>query len=392
MKNNVMTVMKKEFARFFGDRRMILMMLMPGVLIYLIYTFMGSALTSMYAPDEEHIPAAYVVNMPEDIAQITRMRGIEIHVISENEVDGIKYMVTSKEADICAVFPPDFIGRMNGYVTRPPSEAAPNVEVYFNSVEPNSQSAYMNMLSILDEYKSSIVNLFDVNKGVASVDLAAKEDVSASIISSLMPMLLMIFLCSGCMGLAPDAIAGEKERGTIATLLVTPLKRSELAGGKILSLAILSFLSGLITAGATILSLPKLMEGAEDYIDAGIYGATDYLLLALVILSTILLLVALFSIISAFAKSVKEANTAVVPLMIVVMLVGVSGMFGGAQKDTALYFIPLYSSVQCMSGIFSLNYDSVNIAVSCVSTFVYAIIGGVALTRMFNSEKVMFSK
>jgi len=208
-----------------------------------------------------------------------------------------------------------------------------------------------------------------------------------------MPMLLMIFLFSGCMGLALESITGEKERGTLATLLVSPLKRSELAIGKILSLAVLSFLSGALMATATILSLPKLMAGGEDMIDTGIYGATDYALLALVILSTLLFMVALISIVSAFAKTVKEAGQATMPLMIIVMLVGVTGMFGGGtQTGSAYYLIPLYSSVQSMSGILSRDYSAANIALSCLSSFLYACAGGFALTKMFNSEKVMFSK
>ena len=81
------------------------------------------------------------------------------------------------------------------------------------------------------------------------------------------------------------------------------------------------------------------------------------------------------------------------PLMILVMVVGVTGMLGGgAQTNTVYYLIPLYSSVQSMSGVFSLNYSTVNIAVSALSSLVYAVAGGFALTKMFNSEKVMFSR
>ena len=393
MRSNVLTVMKKEFARFFGDKRMILMMLLPGILIYVVYSFMGTAMTSMFSPDQSYIPTAWVVNMPDSIARQTEAFGFGIENINANEIDAVKDKLSRKEADLCIVFPPDFDKLVEAYDVKTSTGPAPNIELYYNSVEPNSQNAYMMMTSLLDSYESSLANKFDINRDVGDFDQAASEDISASIISSMMPMLLMVFLCSGCMGLAPDAIAGEKERGTIATLLVTPLKRSQLAAGKIGSLAVLSFISGLVTAAATILSLPKLMGGADDMIDTGIYGAADYLLLSFVILSTILLLVSVFSIISAFAKTVKEANTAVMPLMIIVLLVGVTGMFGGGAKTGAgLYLIPLYSSVQCMSGIFSLGYDSVNILISCLSSLAYAVIGGLILTKMFNSEKVMFAK
>lgn len=77
----------------------------------------------------------------------------------------------------------------------------------------------------------------------------------------MLPMLLMLFLFSGCMAVAPESIAGEKERGTIATLLVTPMKRSDLAIGKILALALIALLSGISSALGTVLALPQADGG-----------------------------------------------------------------------------------------------------------------------------------
>ena len=392
MKNNVLAVMSKEFSRFLGDRRMIIMILLPAVLIYVVYSFMGTAMTSLYAPDETYTPIAYSVNAPDEIARLAEAVGIEIVRIESGAVSEIKEDISKKTAVLLMIFPADFSTLVAEYDVKTSNGPAPNIEIYFNSTVPNSSSAYNIMISMLDAYESTLANKFDINHNIADSDLVTPEDRSASFISSLMPMLMLMFLYSGCSGLAPESIAGEKERGTLATLLVTPMKRSQLAAGKIFSLCILSFFSGLITAFATILSLPKLMGPAEDMINTSIYGASDYLLLAFVILSTVLLFVALISIISAFAKSVKEATSAVMPLMVLVLLVGVTGMFGSTHAEPVYYLIPLYSSVQSMSGIFSLDYSSVNVALSCISNLVFAGIGVFALTKMFNSEKIMFSK
>ena len=392
MKNNILTVMKKEFSRVFGDKRMVVMMLLPAILIYVIYSFIGTAMKSRYSPDLEMTTVAFAVNMPDEIEIMTKAPAFALQHIDIGEVERVKEIISKKSADILLIFPPDFDEQVAAYDVKPSSGPAPNIEIYYNSTAPNSSSAYGMMIALLDSYESSLANKFDVNRDVPDADLVTAEDMSATIISSLMPMLMMIFLYSGCVGIAPESIAGEKERGTLATLLVTPLKRSELAAGKILSICVISFISGLITALSTIMALPKMMGAAEDMIDVGIYSATDFMFLAFIILSTILLLVALISIVSAFAKSVKEATTAVMPLMILVMLVGVTGMFSDTQKDLIYYFIPVYSSVQSMSGIFSLDYSTANIAASCLSNLVFALAGGFALTKMFNSEKVMFSK
>jgi sodium transport system permease protein len=386
--------MRKEFARFFGDRRMIISMILPAVLIYVIYSFMGTALQSMFSPDEGYTPVAYAVYMPDSIAGLMQMIGIDVEKTAAGDVAGIKEMITNKERDFCIVFPQGFDELVAAYDPQASANPgpAPNIEVYYNSTVPNSSDIYMRVLGVLDVYESALANKFDVNRDITDSDRASQEDVSASVISSIMPMLLMIFLYTGCMGLALESITGEKERGTIATLLVTPLKRSELAIGKVLSLAVLSFLSGLVMAVATISSIPKLMGGASEEISANIYGAVDYAYLTIIILSTLLLLVTLVSIISAFSKTVKEASTSVIPLMVVVMLAGVSGMFGGAQKDALYYLIPLYSSAQSMSGIFARDYSGMNIVISCLSNLVFACLGGFVLTKMFNSEKIMFAR
>jgi len=255
--------------------------------------------------------------------------------------------------------------------------------------------AHHNMTAMLNYYHDTIFpRAFDINRiddpyAFTSPDLATEEAAAASVIAAILPMILMISLISGIAGLASESIAGEKERGTVATLLVTPLKRSHLALGKIFSLTALSFLSGIGTTVALILSLPNLVGGD---LRMDIYGLTDYVLLAVVVLSVMIFLTTVASLISAFAKSLKEAATYVAPLTIIVMVVSVAGMFFGVDNAPAHFLIPIYSSTQSISGIFALQYEPMHIAIAVASNLVYACIGGFVLTKMFNSEKVMFSK
>ena len=261
---NILTIMSKEFARFFYDKRMVLMTILPAVMIYAVYTLMGTMLTNVFTPDIDRKSVIYAVNAPTSITQAAQTAGISLIPANANEVESIKEKIVNKEADLIMIFPVDFDALVETYDVQTATGPAPNIEIFFLSTEPNSGMAYGIMTSILDEYEASLSNKFDINKGIENADLATAEDITASMISTLMPMLLMIFLYSGCMGLALESITGEKERGTLATLLVSPLKRSELAIGKILSLAALSFLSGAVTAIATILALPNLYGGAAD--------------------------------------------------------------------------------------------------------------------------------
>ena len=87
---NIITVMKKEFARFFKDKRMVLMTLLPAILIYVLYSFMGTAMRSMFSPDKEYVPIAHAVNMPDAIREKVKSAGISIVETGVGEVDAIK--------------------------------------------------------------------------------------------------------------------------------------------------------------------------------------------------------------------------------------------------------------------------------------------------------------
>jgi len=393
MKNNILTIMKKELIRFFCDKRMVItVLLFPGLMIFLMYSFMGDAIANMYTVDDNYTASICVVNLPKSIEYIANNSGITLTSIDINELNVSKEKLLKKDIDICVVFPSDFDSAVSLYTTNS-QEAAPNVEIFFNTSSTKSQTAYTTMTTLLDTYENTMINKFDINKSDKIYDMASEKDTAGSIFSSMMPMLLMIFLFSGCMSIAPESIAGEKERGTIATLLVTPIKRSELAIGKIFALAIIALLSGISSTTGTLLSLPKLMGGASDSMTTNYYALTDYILLGVVILSTVLLLITLISIISTFAKTVKEATTSVMPLMIVVMLIGITAMFGdGAKSEIYYYLIPLYNTVQSMIGIFSFKVIPENILVSVVSNLIYTGIGAFVLTKMFNSERIIFSK
>ncbi|MDR1663802.1 MAG: ABC transporter permease subunit [Clostridiales bacterium] len=388
MNKNILAVMKKEFARFFRDPRMVLTaMVLPGLMIYLMYVFMGSALQDILVPDDAHVPVLNAVNIPADIKTLAEAYGFTVN--GAEDADAVKAQIAAKENDILVIFGSGFTERAEAH--DPASgEDAPNVEIYYNATNPNSDAAYDLAARMLKEYEDSLANRFDVNRDIEA-NLASREDMMAFSFSSMLPFLLLTFMFTSCMSLATESIAGEKERGTIATILITPIKRGELAIGKILSLGVLAFLCGCSSAVGTFLSLPQMMSVSDESMN--IYAPADYAVILLVILSAVLLIVTVISIISAFSKTVKEANTSVMPLMIVVMLAGITSMFGGkTQTEPAVYLIPLYNSVQAMSAVLKFDYNMTHILLTIISNVVYACAGGFVLTRMFNSERVIFSR
>lgn len=390
MRNGVLTIMKKELDRFFGDRRMVFSILMPGILIYVMYCFMGVAMGDAFGVDEDYTPTVRAAGLPASMEALLQQTGFA--VTAEEDEAAAREAVAAQTLDLLLVFPEDF-DRITADYEVSSGLPAPNVEIYYNSAATSSAMAYQAVTGLLDAYEDQMVNKFDVNAGGGAYDLATVEDTAGSIFSMMMPLLLMMFLYSGCAAVAPESIAGEKERGTIATMLITPIRRSHIALGKILALAVIAMISAASSTVGTILSLPKMMGGLTDTVNAAIYGAREYLLLAAVILSTVLVMVTIISLLSAFAKTIKEAQTYAVPFMLLVMLLGISGMFGSSGEQRLwTYCIPLYNSVQCMTGIFSFSVLPAGVAVSLGVNAAVTLAGVLVLARMFNSERIIFAK
>lgn len=398
MKNTIITILKKELKRFFSDKRMAFStVLMPGIMIFVLYNFMGDAINNMVTVDDNYVYQIESTNMPGDIKTMMDSAGIASNItdIDAGSAEKAKEKISNDESglDLYLVFPENFESDVATYDSTSGNKA-PQVEVYYNSASTESQAVYGMFIEMMDSYEAAMTNKFDINADESvKYDLASENDAAASVFSSMLPMLLLMFVFSACMAVGPESISGEKERGTIATMLVTPAKRSHIALGKIMALSIIALLSGLSSTVGTMLSLPKIANVGESDIKTNVYGVSDYLLLAVVILAAVLLIVTLISIISAFAKSTKEANTYITPLMIVVMLVGLSGMFiDGTKTELYYYVIPIYNSVQAMTGIFSLDIMPSGMIVSVISNIIYTGIGVFVLTRMFNNEKIMFNK
>lgn len=393
MKSNTWTIIKKEFARFFGDRQLLFTtVIMPGLLIYIIYSLMGSGIQKMITDGANEVVTMRVENMPASLAPMFSAMDSSLVVLEQPVAEEDIAMLEDKELNVVLVrFPERFEEAMAGMQVAD-SGVLPNVEIYYNSTNNAASRVYMTVSTAL----GNIGRTFTVNvpqEEGQRFDQASDESIGAMIWSKILPMLIIMMLFSGVMAIAPSSIAGEKERGTIATLLVTPMKRNELALGKIVSLSAIALLSGISSFVGIALSLPK-MVGMDEGVDLGFhYTTSDYVALLLVILASVLIMASAVSLLSALAKDVKNAGTMVTPFMLVVMLAGLLPMFqNGASESLVVYLIPFYNSIEVMTAVFSHELEWSAVIVTLVSDVVYTGIAVWGLTRMFNSEKVMFAR
>ena len=397
MKSNTLTIIKKEFARFFGDRQLLFTtVIMPGLLIYIIYSFMGMGMKKMAKEGANEDVILQVENLPESMLPILKEIPNTTLLPMPLLEDDVKNL-ENKDLDVVLMrFPEAFDEKVAAFDPQS-GVAAPNVEIYYNSANNASSRVYHILEASLSAYEDQLSNRFDINRAdseEAQFDMANQDDVLGSILSKLIPMLILMMLFSGVMAIAPSSIAGEKERGTIATLLVTPLKRNELALGKVVSLSGIALLSGISSFVGIVLSLPKMIQADEAGVELGLnYTGADYAVLLLIILSSVLIMASAVSLLSALAKDVKNAGTMITPFMLVVMFCGLTPMFqSGTPESLTAYMIPFYNSIQVMTAVFAHEMRWMPVIVTLAANVVYTGFAVWGLTRMFNSEKVMFSK
>lgn len=386
--NNVFTILKKELRRFFTDKRMLLSLFLPGILIFIIYTAMGSVFSNFFNPSDDYNYIVYIDNPVEEFNVINTSSPYKIEIknfnnLSNEEKENYKNDIKNEKIDLLICFESDFYNKLN-------NGEKPNVEIYYLSTSTASSTIYNYYFQTLNNNSMTINYNYFVNQNSdINYDLSTDEDKSKVIITMVLPFILVIMLFTGCMNVTTESIAGEKERGTIATLLVTPVKRSEIALGKILSLSITSIVSSITSFLGLALSLPKLLQGTGD-ITLSMYGISTYIYVLLIIIVITILFTTLLSIVSCFSKSIKEANQYATPLMFLIMAISGSTYFI-SNNNWYLYLIPIFNSINCLSEIFSLNFNLVNFLITIISNIVYISLGVFVVTKMFDNEKVMFN-
>lgn len=399
MKNGTLVVFKKEMARFLGDKRLFFTtVILPGLMVFIMYSIMGNSMSSLLKDSVDKQYDTYVVNMPVAVSKLVKESNFDVKEISADEIDGTRSKLKSKKADLLVVFPENFDESIATFGQK--DREIPSVEIYYYSSNIVSSAAFNKMTVLLDEMEQGISNVFDINPDEDNIvyDVATNEDTMGTLFASILPMVLLMLIYSSCMAIAPESIAGEKERGTFAAMLLTPVPRGQIALGKVLALSVMALLGGISSCVGTILSMPSFMGDVMDSgegmsISLSAYTAGDYAGLIVIILSTVILFITIISVLSAYAKTVKEASTLVLPVMLLVLFAGLSSMYSSeAKTEIYWYFIPILNSVQSLIGIFARSASAVNIAVSAGVNVVVSAMGMLILRKMFNSEKIMFAR
>lgn len=394
----IMTILKKELRRVFGDKKMIFgMFIMPPLMMIIIFSLIGNTMGDMMEDVESHKSLVYFSNLDEkteaDLGSIAETMIIES--VKDDEMESLKEKLKNGEIDAIVELPSDFRDKIENY----DRENIPNINIFYNPSEDNSEVAYRKLESIFDENikkhiiknrikDEKILEVYTINKDTDAT-IYKEEKMSGKALSMMLPYFIVIMLYSSIMGLAIDTFTGEKERGTMASLLLVPIKRTDIVLGKLIGLTIISMISSIAYVVSMSIVMPKAMSFGQD--TAVKFTFAQFGQIALIMLSMAFLMVAMISIIATYSKNAKEAGTYIAPLYIVVIVAGVMTMTSTGEVSPFQYLIPIYGSCIAIGRSIIAELTVTNLLYSIGSNILIGLIFSYIVAKMFSSEKIMFN-
>lgn len=407
MLKDSLIILNKELRRIFTDRRTLLMLvLVPLVMLPLMYSIMakmGQARESDIEAYRSEI-ALYMGSGNEYAASpfLDAMEGMNASVdyIEESQIDSMKQAVTEKDIELLIVLPDDMADRMEDSSTF-------DIQVFYNSTSDYSEYAYGSLNDVLSDVSDEIVQervtarglsreiltVFKVNDREERYDLALPSSIVGKIISLLLPFFIIIYLFVNSMKVGLDSVAGEKERGTLAVLLVNQVDRLSIVIGKMVSVMVAAIVGaassviGLIIASRYFMG----MFGASGAaISSYSMGTLQILQFAIVTVPLAILIASMVLVVSTYARNPKEGQGMIMPVYFVVMIISVGTMQAGDVPPEWMRLTPVFNSLLSMKGIFMQEAIWSEILTACGTSLVLAAIFIYLTLKMFGSEKVLF--
>lgn len=398
-------ILSKELKRVFGDKKMVFsLFILPIILIAGIYGMMFFLVDKQKSSINEHVSEVFVQNMPDNFSELmSKHTECNINVIPAGEsADTYKDKLLDGTYDLVVVFPENFY---ENFKNADATSALPDIKTFYNPSEDNSGEARTRFTeTYLEEYKQLLLNerfgslnyamVFSVDAD--NPDMIVQDDGKATgkILGTIIPYLITILIFGGAMGLGVDTIAGEKERGTIANLLISPIKRVDIIMGKIVSNAIVSVLSAAVyvisfIGSAVVLSKKSGMGEMFSRLSLN-FTSVQIVQFVVLLLGLVLLYVGIIGFVSLMAKNIKEAQSFIMPVYIIVMFAGMITMYSGDVTSSS-YMIPVYNTSAAFKGIFERTITMNQYLTSTIITYAFAGVMVCLMAKAMNSEKIMLN-
>ena len=377
---DIITVAAKELKTCFSDKVILSQILLLPFIIVFGYVLLMSSMVSDMTGDKVY--DAYMISAPQSITEPLKAIGCEN--IQPSEIDSMKDAIKKKKHDLLVVFPENFApGTME-------SSILPDIEIWYNTEKNSSVTAYQKVSELLGSMQPKV---FTVN-GDESIqhDLGDPNRSQRMMLGMLLPLMLLMSAFQVCSNLAAESIAGDKERGFLNTMLLTPVKRRNIAAGKSIGIVGVAFIAGLSGYIGMLLSIPMLEKAI--HISGASYTLSEYLMLFLSTFTAVAVLASILLIVSTLSKSVKQATT-IAPIITVTLMVcsflSTMDSFSAAIDSLGSFndLIPAWNAIQNLKNIICLDYSVIDVMISCGVNVGLSLIAVIIVGKCFESEKIV---
>lgn len=399
--NAVGIVYRKEFTEWVRDRRtLISTVLVPLFLFPIIMVGFSALAVMLVGKAQQETPKVMVLggeDSPELLASLRQLKTFDIVPYNAN----YKEQISEKQIRAAVQIPEGFQSALQ-------KGNAETVKIYYYEGELKSSFGADHLEKFLKDYREQVVKDRLAAKNVPTAvltpfeirqeNVAPPEKVSGSAVGGFIGYLVVLLCMTGAIYPAIDLTAGEKERGTMETILSSPISRMDLVLGKfflVLSASLATAALSVLSMGFSFSALRHFGgsahsgrgESAALLLRLGPKAVISVFVMALplaVFFSAVLMTIALF------AKSYKEAQSYLTPMTFLVVIPAVASLLPGVDLTPKLALIPILSTSLVCKEIMTGTYHWNSLAVIFVSTCVYATVALFLAFKTFQRESVLF--
>lgn len=392
-------VYRKELTEWLRDRRtLISSVLVPLLAFPLLISGIFALANILVGKAQNEIPTVMILggeDSPQLVDSLKKSNELKVVPYADNWRD----QISNKEIRAAVQIPKDFQAALT-------EGQPPTIDIYFYEGELKSSFGRDHLKKVIEDYKDSVVkNRLSAKDLPASVltpfqikqqNVAPPEKVSGAGVGGFIGYAVILLCLTGAMYPAIDLTAGEKERGTIETVLSSPVSRLDLVVGKFLLVFSASLTSAILSVTSmgtsfAILGHSHLMmnsDGAQSLnLNLGLISVVAVFFMALPLA---FLFSAVLMTIACFAKTYKEAQSYLTPLTFLVVIPAIASIMPGVELTAKLALIPVLNTSLVCKEIITGTYHWGSIVMIFFSTCVYAAAALFLAVKMFQREDVLF--
>lgn len=382
MKNSmVLEIIKKELRDVIRDKKTLLMMIVIPILLYpLIFGVLMTMEDSMMNVEPSRINKIGLTFQPDAVLDgILDKAGIQKTIGTEEE---LKRKFENGELDV--------------YLT----SAASTFTIYYTQQNTNGIMAMRLASKLLESYKTEMQAQILAENGlepeeffeiftIKEIDLSEKDYFSETMLGIVPTFILMTATLTAVFA-AIDMTAGEKERGTLETLLTFPLENGDIIYGKFFATSICTVISSVVGFISMYGVLYVLSGKLASFRTMELLSTKSFVFALIVFVLYSMLISALAIMIASKARSFKEAQNAAQPLAFISLIPMFITMMG-TKLSASLALVPFINVYLLLNDIISNSADLQHFAITAISNLVFMLIVLKAVAKLYRSDKILFS-